>query len=152
TESVPDPGPVDDAAGPNLADDHDPLACGDDPHGAIPGGRPRAFADDIGGAIWMAHRQPGSLWRKHDGTCHRDADEVDVAACLGRALPVPQIVRPVVLFDDCFAGGVHGHDVGDVAAPPRTILPAMPRITAPPIQLFGCSTIGIIVDPGGAHG
>src|SRR5207249_8477595 len=96
-QPIPNPGPVDDAAGPNLADDHDPLARRDDPHGSIPGGGPRALADDIGRAIWMPHGLCRRLGRDRDWLRQRDADKVDVASSLSRALPVPQIVRPVVL-------------------------------------------------------
>src|SRR5213080_2944471 len=124
-QPVPNPSPVDDAAGPNLADDHDPLARSNDPHGAIPGGGPGALPDDIRGAIRMAYRHRRSLWRKHHRPGRR-AHEMDVAACLGRALAVPQIVRPVVLFNDRIARAIHCHDVRDMATRPGTVLSAVP--------------------------
>src|SRR2546422_2238602 len=88
TQAVPNPGPVDDAAGPNLAYDHDPLARRNDPHGAIPGAGSGALADDIGGAKWMTHRHCRTPWREHHQQGHC-AHEVDVATCLRPALPVP---------------------------------------------------------------
>src|SRR2546430_15888038 len=96
-QPVPNPGPIDDATGPNLADDHDPLTRSNDPHGAIPGGGPGALPDDIRGAIRMAHRHRRSLWRKHHRPGRR-AHEMDVAACRGPALGGPAIVRPDGLF------------------------------------------------------
>src|SRR2546430_12802979 len=51
---------------------------------------------------------------------------MDVAACLGRALAVPQIVRPVVLFNDRIARAIHCHDVRDMATRPDTLLSAVP--------------------------
>src|SRR5207253_6177766 len=124
SEAIPDAGPIDDAAGPNLAGDHDSLAGRNDPDGAVPGGGPGALADDIGAAIRMAHRC-GSR-RKHDRPDRCGTDEVDVAGCLGRALPVPQVVRPVVLLNRRLSCGINRHDVGDVPARPGATLPAVP--------------------------
>src|SRR5216683_3294901 len=53
-------------------------------------------------------------------------DEMDVAMRPHRALSIPQVIRPVVLFNDRVARGVDRHHVRDMAAPPGTVLPAVP--------------------------
>src|SRR5437868_10270657 len=125
-EPIPDGGAVDGAAGANLADDPDPRAGSQDAHCAICGAGTGALPDGVGGRIptsgWLRGRGRD---RKHDRP-HRRPDEVDIAMRPHRALPVPQIVAPVVFLNDRVAGAVDRHHVGDVTAPPGTALPAVP--------------------------
>src|SRR6202165_1219888 len=123
-EAVPDRRAVDDATRANLADDHDPMADRPDaPHG-IAGAGSEALPYGFRRVI----RVPGPSRRLggiRDRLNHR-SDEVDVAGRLHRALPVPQVVGPVVFLNDCVPRGVAAHPVRHVPAPPRPALPAVP--------------------------
>src|SRR6202521_5983649 len=125
-ETVPDCRAVDDAAGAHLADNHDPLAGLQDAQRAIARAGTGALPDGVGCEIWMSCRlsRRGRHRKRDRPYCERG--EVDVARCSDGALPVPQVVGPVVLLNGRVACGVDGHDVRDVAAPPGTALPAVP--------------------------
>src|ERR1700694_3259623 len=126
-ETVPDSGAVDDAAGADLADDHDPMPGRQDAQRAIAGAGTGALPDGVGCEV----RVPG-CWGRRGRRWHqarpyrRRRDEVDVAMRPDRALSIPQVVGPVVFLNDRVAGGVDRHYVRDMAAPPGTVLPAVP--------------------------
>src|ERR1700694_3757621 len=125
-EAVPDRRAVDDATRANLADDHDPMADRHDAQHGIAGAGSEALAYGLGRVIGM----PGP-WRRLAGRRIRDrlnhrTDEVDVARRAHGALPIPQVVGPVVFFNGRVARRVDGHYIRNVAAPPGTGLPAVP--------------------------
>src|SRR5919201_4549273 len=126
TQAIPDRGSPDDARRPYLADDHDSLPRRQYAQCAITRSRTRALSKEISGAKGVADRLRWRRRRIGDRLHGRARFKVNIAVRPYRSLTVPQILRPVVLFDRRVPRPIDGHHIRDVSAGPGSVLPTVP--------------------------